>query len=45
MAFIMASAKVIPIAMTSPTDFIDVPRVVGVSGNFSNPQRGILTTQ
>ena len=31
-------------AITSPTDFIEVPRVVGVSGNFSKAQRGIFTT-
>ncbi len=42
--FIRASAKVAPMAITSPTDFIAVPSVVGVSGNFSNAQRGILTT-
>jgi hypothetical protein len=30
--------------MASPTDFIWVPRVAEVAGNFSNAQRGILTT-
>ncbi len=39
-----ASLKVAPMAMTSPTDFMEVPRVVEVSGNFSNAQRGIFTT-
>ena len=42
--FISASRKVPPIAITSPTDFIEVPRVVAVPGNFSNAQRGIFTT-
>ena len=39
-----ASRKVPPIAITSPTDFIEVPSVDGAAGNFSNAQRGILTT-
>ena len=39
-----ASLKVAPIAMTSPTDFIAVPSVVDVPGNFSKAQRGIFTT-
>jgi len=34
-----------PIAMTSPTDFIWVVSVRSASGNFSNAQRGNLTTQ
>ena len=42
--FISASLKVAPIAITSPTDFIEVPRVGGASGNFSKAQRGIFTT-
>ena len=42
--FISASRKVPPIAITSPTDFIEVPSVGGAPGNFSNAQRGILTT-
>ena len=42
---ISASRKVVPIAITSPTDFIEVPSSGAVSsGNFSNAQRGILTT-
>jgi hypothetical protein len=31
--------------MTSPTDFIEMPSVSLVSGNFSKAKRGILTTQ
>ena len=31
-------------AITSPTDFIEVPRAVEASGNFSKAQRGIFTT-
>ena len=31
-------------AMTSPTDFICVPRVGVASWNFSKAQRGIFTT-
>ena len=42
--FCSASANVRPIAMTSPTDFIFVPNLFSASGNFSNAQRGILTT-
>ena len=44
-AFCSASLKVRPIAITSPTDFICVVSVGSASGNFSNAQRGILTTQ
>jgi len=43
--FWSASLKVRPIAMTSPTDFIWVPSARSASGNFSNAQRGNLTTQ
>jgi hypothetical protein len=39
-----ASAKVRPIAIASPTDFMRVVSVVSVPGNFSNAQRGTLTT-
>ena len=39
-----ASLKVRPIAMTSPTDFIWVPRAGLASLNFSKAQRGIFTT-
>ena len=39
-----ASLKVRPIAMTSPTDFIWVPRAGLASWNFSKAQRGIFTT-
>ena len=44
-AFWRASRKVRPIAIVSPTDFIEVVRKSSVSGNFSKVQRGILTTQ
>ena len=33
-----------PMAITSPTDFICVPRVVSAPGNFSNCHLGIFTT-
>ena len=39
-----ASLKVRPIAITSPTDFICVVSVRSARGNFSNAQRGTLTT-
>ena len=39
-----ASLNVRPIAIASPTDFICVVRVRSACGNFSNVQRGILTT-
>ena len=42
--FCRASAKERPIAMVSPTDFIEVVSVGGVPGNFSNVKRGIFTT-
>ena len=38
------SRKVRPIAITSPTDFIWVPRMRRVWGNFSKLKRGIFTT-
>lgn len=38
------SWKVRPIAMTSPTDFIDVVSVVEAPGNFSKAKRGTLVT-
>jgi hypothetical protein len=43
-AFMNASLKVRPIAITSPTDFICVVSVRSARGNFSNAQRGTLTT-
>ena len=43
-AFMNASLKVRPIAITSPTDFICVVSVRSARGNFSNVQRGTLTT-
>ncbi len=44
-AFCIASLKVRPIAITSPTDFICVVSVGSAVGNFSKAQRGNLTTQ
>src|SRR5207302_11089365 len=43
MPFCRASLKVRPMDITSPTDFICVPRVVSAPGNFSNCHLGILT--
>ncbi len=42
--FCSASAKLRPIAIASPTDFIDVVSSAGVPGNFSKVKRGIFTT-
>ena len=39
-----ASANVRPMPITSPTDFIWVVRPVSAPGNFSNANRGSLTT-
>ena len=39
-----ACLKVRPMAIASPTDFICVVSVSSACGNFSNAQRGILTT-
>jgi hypothetical protein len=44
MALPSASRKVRPIAIASPTDFICGPSVVRAAGNFSNANRGHLTT-
>ncbi len=43
-AFCRASAKVRPIAMASPTDFIEVVSVGSAPLNFSKVKRGILVT-
>lgn len=43
-AFCRASGKDRPIAMASPTDFMWVVRVVSAPENFSNANRGTLTT-
>ncbi len=43
-AFCIASVKQRPIAIASPTDFIVVVRVSSAAGNFSNANRGTLTT-
>ena len=42
--FCSASAKLRPIAIASPTDFMDVVSGAGVPGNFSKVKRGIFTT-
>ena len=43
-AFCRDSWKVRPIAMASPTDFIEVVSVSSAPGNFSNAKRGIFVT-
>ena len=43
-AFWMDSSKPLAIAMTSPTDFIWVPRRLFTLLNFWKSQRGIFTT-
>ena len=43
-AFCKLSLKVRPIAMASPTDFIEVVRTGVAPGNFSKANRGILVT-
>ena len=43
-AFCRLSWNVRPIAMASPTDFIEVVSVVSAPGNFSKAKRGILVT-
>ena len=43
-AFCSASAKLRPIAMASPTDFMWVVSTGSAPGNFSNANRGTLTT-
>ena len=43
-AFCRLSWKVRPIAIASPTDFIDVVSTGSAPGNFSNAKRGILVT-
>jgi len=43
-AFWRDSGKVRPMAMVSPTDFMEVVRKSSVSGNFSKVHRGILVT-
>ena len=43
-AFCSDSGNVRPIAMTSPTDCIRVPRRSAAPGSFSNAQRGIFVT-
>ncbi len=42
--FCSASAKLRPIAIASPTDFMEVESSAGVPGNFSKVNRGIFTT-
>ena len=43
-AFCSASVKLRPIAIASPTDFMCVVSVGSAPGNFSNANRGTLTT-
>ena len=43
-AFWKDSSKHLPIAMASPTDFIEVVRIEELPENFSNAKRGILVT-
>ncbi len=43
-AFCRLSWKVRPIAIASPTDFIDVVSTCVAPGNFSNAKRGIFVT-
>ena len=43
-AFCTDSAKLRPIAIASPTDFIEVVRIGSAPGNFSKVKRGILVT-
>ena len=43
-AFCRDSLKFLPIAIASPTDFIDVPNIASAFLNFSNVNRGILVT-
>ena len=43
-AFCSDSWKVRPIAIASPTDFIEVVSVGSAPGNFSKAKRGILVT-
>ena len=43
-AFCSDSWKVRPMAMTSPTDFIEVVSIGLAPGNFSKAKRGILVT-
>ena len=43
-AFCSASVKLRPIAIASPTDFMCVVSVLSADGNFSNANRGTLTT-
>ena len=44
-AFMSAAAKLRPIPIASPVDFIWVPSRKSASGNLSNGQRGNFTTQ
>ena len=43
-AFCRLSANVRPMAIASPTDFIDVVSVSSAPGNFSKAKRGTLVT-
>ena len=43
-AFWRDSLKFLPIAIASPTDFIDVPKTAAEEENFSKVNLGILVT-
>ena len=43
-AFCNDSLKFLPIAIASPTDIIDVPKIASVSENFSKVNLGIFVT-
>ena len=43
-AFCRDSAKLRPMAMASPTDFMEVVSTGAVPGNFSKVKRGTLVT-
>ena len=43
-AFCRLSVNVRPMAMASPTDFMEVVSVGSAPGNFSKAKRGILVT-
>jgi hypothetical protein len=44
MAFWIVSSNVLPMAITSPTLFMDEPSAVETRANFLRSHRGILTT-
>ena len=44
MLFVRDSLKFLPIAIASPTDFIEVPRIASDVENFSKVNLGIFVT-